>query len=55
MEDFNNEGLGYLFIMLIAVGIMMLLFIVSYYNLYRFKKCYDNNFSFPYCENYKNY
>lgn len=55
MDDFNNEGLGYLFIMLIIVGIMMLLFIVSYYNLYRFKKCYDNNFSYKWCENYKNY
>ena len=55
MDDFNNEGLGYLFIMLTIVGIMMLLFIVSYYNLYRFKKCYDNNFSYKWCENYKNY
>ena len=55
MMDDYNENLGCLLIMLVFVGVMMLLFLVSYYNLYRFKKCYDNNFSYTWCENYKNY
>ena len=54
MEEYN-ENIGCLFILLIIFGAIILLFLTSYYNLYRFKKCYDNNFIYPYCENYKNY
>ena len=57
MDNYNDyeENIGCLFFMLFAVGFMMLLFFVNYYNLYKFKKCYDNNFRYAYCENYKNY
>lgn len=55
MDDFNNEGLGYLFIILGAVSLLIAAFILSYIRLARFKSCYDNNFKFHYCEKYKNY
>ena len=55
MDDFDNDGLGYLFLILVGFSIIMIAFIISYYNLSRFKRCYDNNFVFNYCSKYKNY
>ena len=55
MEEFNNEGLGYLFLILAGFSLVMISFIISYYNLARFKNCYDNDFIFNYCSKYKNY
>ena len=55
MDDFNNEGLGYMFIILIGFGVLILVFLINYYDLSRFKKCYDNDFKLSYCHKYKNY
>ena len=55
MDDFNNEGLGYMFIILFGFGFLILAFAVNYYDLIKFKKCYDNDFGLSYCEKYKNY
>lgn len=46
---------GFLLIFLVIAFIFELLFVVSWYNLHRFKECYDNNFKYTWCENYKNY
>lgn len=54
MDDYN-ENMGCLYIFLIFAFIFELLFVVSWYNLHRFKQCYDNNFKYAWCENYKNY
>lgn len=54
MDDYS-ENIGILFIILCITSLIVLMFIISYYNLYRFKDCYDNSFKFPYCEKYKNY
>ena len=53
MEE--NENIGYLVIVLIGFGMLLLAFIISYVNLSRFRNCYDNNFKYKYCVNYKNY
>ena len=55
MDDYNNENLGYLFIVLCGFTLLIMAFVISYVKLARFKNCYDNNFKFPYCEKYKNY
>lgn len=55
MEEFNNEGLGYMFIILFIFTCFIVIFIVDWYDLTRFKKCYDNDFKLGYCEKYKNY
>ena len=55
MNDFHNEGLGYLFIILGAVSLLIAAFILSYIRLARFKNCYDNDFKLSYCHKYKNY
>ena len=54
MDDYN-ENVGCLFIFLIIAFVFELLFISSWYNLYKFRKCYDNNFKYAWCESYKNY
>ena len=53
MDDFENYG--YLYIILIGFGLILLFFIINFYDLSKFKKCYDNDFNFHYCEKYKNY
>lgn len=53
--DEYNENLGVLFILLIIFSIIILFFLISYFDLVRFKKCYDNNFNLNYCEKYKSY
>jgi hypothetical protein len=55
MDDFNNEGLGYLFLILFGFSLILLGIVIDYFNLYRFKKCYENNFTMYYCEKYKTY
>mgnify|MGYP003296286345 CR=1 FL=1 len=55
MDDFNNDGLGYMFIILFIFTCIIVIFLVNYYDLYRFKKCYDNDFIMSYCQKYKNY
>lgn len=42
-------------ITLIAFLLLLLIFLINYYDLTKFKKCYDNNFNYPWCEKYKNY
>ena len=46
--------IGYIFILigwtLIGIG-----FLIEYDDLYKFKKCYYNNFKLKYCEKYINY
>ena len=54
MDD-NEERIGCLFIILIIYCIIFIVFCYSCFRLTRFKKCYDNNFKYPYCEKYKNY
>lgn len=54
MDEYNDK-VGYLFIILSVAFIIEVLFIVNFYHLTRFKKCYDNSFKFPYCEKYQNY
>lgn len=54
MDDYN-ENVGCLFIFLIIAFVFELLFVVSWYNLHRFKECYDNDFTLSYCHKYKNY
>ena len=53
--DEYKEDIGYLFILLGVVGFIILFFLISYYDLVKFKKCYDNNFNLNYCEKYKSY
>lgn len=55
MDDFNNEGLGYLFLILAGFSLIILAFVLSYVDLYKFKKCYDNDFTLKYCEKYRTY
>ena len=54
MSD-KPENLGVLFILLTITGIFLTLFIISYIGLNNFKKCYDNDFKYTWCEKYKNY
>lgn len=54
MDDYN-ENMGCLFIFLIIAFVLELLFVAGWYNLYKFRKCYDNNFKYAWCESYKNY
>lgn len=55
MEEYNNESLGILFIILLGFSIILLGFIISYINLYRFRSCYNKDFEGKICEKYKNY
>ena len=48
-----NKNLGYM--ALLGVALIILFFLINYYDLMRFRKCYDNDFKFHYCEKYKNY
>lgn len=54
MEE-KNENIGYLFIILTGFSLVLFAFLLSYYDLYRFRKCYDNDFKFNYCQKYKKY
>lgn len=54
MDDYN-ENIGILIIILIVAGNIMLLLGINYYQLTRFKKCYDNDFKLKYCYKYKDY
>ena len=49
MDEFNNEGLGYMFMVLIGFSLLILVIVNYYDDLYKFKKCYDNDFSLSYC------
>lgn len=42
-------------IILLLVSLMFLIILHTYIRLYRFKKCYDSNFTLPYCEKYKDF
>lgn len=42
-------------IAIIIVSICIVLFAKAWYDLYRFRTCYDNNFKYAYCTHYKNY
>lgn len=53
--DEYNEGLGYLFIILGVFSLIIGIFIYNYYNLYKFKKCYDINFQSTKCVKYLDY
>lgn len=48
-----NKNLG--FIILLGMVLIILFFLINYYDLKRFRKCYDNDFSLSYCNRYKNY
>ena len=52
---FNKKEMDRMFIILIGFGMLILVFLINYYDLSRFKKCYDNDFRLGYCEKYKNY
>ena len=53
--DEENDNIGILFIILIGFSFIVIAFIYDYYNLKRFKKCYDNDFKYSYCTKYRNY
>ncbi len=55
MDEYNNEGLGYLFIILGIFSLFIGIFLYNYYNLYKFKKCYDINFQDNKCIKYLDY
>lgn len=55
MQEYNNENLSILFIILLGFSIILLGFIISYINLYRFRSCYNKGFEGVICEKYKNY
>lgn len=48
-----NKNLG--FIILLGMVLIILFFLINYYDLMRFRKCYDNDFKLNYCTRYKNY
>lgn len=48
-----NKNLG--FIILLGVVLIILFFLINYYDLMRFRKCYDNDFNLSYCTRYRNY
>ena len=54
MDDYN-ENAGLLYIIIVVTGSIMILFIISYYNLYRFRECYNAHFKYNYCEKYKDF
>lgn len=54
MNDFD-EGLGYLFLILAGFSLVILAFVLSYIDLYKFKKCYDINFQNTKCTKYLDY
>ena len=47
------RNLGYM--ALLGVVLITLFFLINYYDLMRFRKCYDNDFKLSYCNRYKNY
>lgn len=53
--DNEVESIGILFLIIIAFTFFIVLFCYNYYNLYRFKKCYDINFQSSKCQRYLNY
>ena len=55
MYDFNNEGLGWMFIILFIFSCFIIIFLCDWYDLSKFKKCYDNDFKLNYCSKYKDY
>lgn len=55
MDEYNNDGLGYMFIILFIFAFFVLIFMIDWYDLTRFKKCYDNDFKLKYCDKYKYY
>lgn len=48
-----NKNLG--FIILLGIVLIILFFLINYYDLIRFRKCYDNSFKLSYCNRYRNY
>lgn len=42
-------------ILLLLTTLMIIGFLIEFYNLKQFKKCYNNNFKSKYCEKFKNY
>lgn len=54
MDDYY-EKIGCIFILLLIAFIIIIVFFINYYNLSKFKHCYDNEFKYQYCVKYKNY
>lgn len=51
-----NKKYQIILIILLSICIIFIgIAFYSFYNLWRFKQCYNNNFELPYCEKYKNY
>lgn len=50
----DKRYLGVLF-MLLGTALIVLGFLIEFYNLKQFKKCYNIEFNSTYCEKYKNY
>ena len=46
---------GYIIIMVATFSVLIILFLLNYFNLTAFKNCYDNDFKYDYCRRYKNY
>lgn len=47
------RNLGYM--ALLGVTLIILFFLINYYDLMRFRKCYDNDFNLSYCTRYRDY
>lgn len=54
MDDYN-ENLGILFLILFGFSFIVIGFLINYYHLSKFKKCYDKHFNESYCVKYKKY
>lgn len=44
-----------IYLFLLIYVIILLIFIIELFMLYRYSKCLDNNFTLNYCKYYKNY
>ena len=51
----DEEDKTLIICVLCAFMCVVMAFIGSYYDLLRFKKCYENNFRYNYCKQYRNY
>lgn len=47
------RNLGY--VIILGVVLIILFFLINYYDLMRFRKCYDNSYTYDYCNKYINY
>lgn len=51
----ENDDTLILSITIVGICLLFLIVIINYYDLTKFKECYDNNFNLNWCEKYKNY